>query len=416
VKWDGTLKSRSFCDGSVLKGRDLLYSLHYTSCISQPGMRIFWAIVAIRGWVAVGADAINAFAQADPPKEPTFVRIGDQMAEWMEDINGTQPDRSQVLQVLCALQGHPAAGSSWADKVEDLLITQMSFTSTTHETCLYIGSYDGQDIMICRQKDNFLAAGELESPIRQLFQFLGTKINIEADIGLVSHYNGIEIVQDQDYIKIHVGKYIGKILANHGWEQWSKAESRLIEPLHPSAFKELEETAPLTSPAEKAELERSAGFAYRNAKCEFLYAFVTCRLDIGYAMAEMSKFFSAPAACHYAATKRVYRYLCQTQEEGLVYWRPRPRDDLPHVPLVCRSVDEIDLKLPYPTEIDQLAAYFDVAHANCSKTRRSLGAKVFCLAGAEIYYRAKWIIVICTSSTEAEFVVCVRAGKSARYI
>jgi hypothetical protein len=209
------------------------------------------------------------------------------MVEWMEDINGTRPNRSQVLPVLCALQGHPAAGSSWIDKVEDLLITQMGFTSTTHEACLYIGRYAGQDILICRQVDDFMAAGELESPIRQLFQFMGTKINIEAEIGLVSHYNGIDIVQDRDYIKIHVGKYIGKILANHGWEQGSKAESRLIEPLHPSAFKELEETAPLTSPAEKAELERSAGFAYRNAIGELLYAFVTCRLDIGYAMAKL---------------------------------------------------------------------------------------------------------------------------------
>jgi hypothetical protein len=41
-------------------------------------------MVAIRGWIAVGADAINAFAQAAPPKEPTFVRIDEQMAEWME--------------------------------------------------------------------------------------------------------------------------------------------------------------------------------------------------------------------------------------------------------------------------------------------------------------------------------------------
>jgi hypothetical protein len=68
VKWDGTLRSRSCCDGSVLKGLGLSYALHYTACISQPGMRIFWAIVVIRGWVAVEADAINTFAQADPPK------------------------------------------------------------------------------------------------------------------------------------------------------------------------------------------------------------------------------------------------------------------------------------------------------------------------------------------------------------
>jgi hypothetical protein len=147
-----------------------------------------------------------------------------------------------------------------------------------------------------------------------------------------------------------------------------------------------------------------------------MYAYVTCRLDVGYAMAELCKFSCGPGSCHYAAAKRVFRYLRQTQYEGLVYWRPKSRLDLPHVPLICRTVDEVDLKLPYPTEIDQLATYVDAAHANCSKTRRSLGDEVFCLAGAAVYYRAKWIIVICTSSTEAEFVVCVRAGKSARYM
>jgi hypothetical protein len=125
VKWDVTLKSRSCCGGSVLKGHGLSYALNYTACISQPGMRIFWAIVAIRGWVSVGADAINAFAQADPRNEPTYVRIDDQMVEWMEDASGSRPDRSQVLPVICALQGHPAAGSSWTDKVEDLLMTQI---------------------------------------------------------------------------------------------------------------------------------------------------------------------------------------------------------------------------------------------------------------------------------------------------
>jgi hypothetical protein len=244
VKWDGTLKSRSCCDGSVLKGRGIAHAQHYTACISQPDMRIFWAMVAIRGWIAIGADAINAFAQADPTKEPTFVRIDDQMAEWLEEITGKRPDRTLVLPVLCTLQGHPAAGSSWADKVEGLLKDDLGFTSTIHETCLYLGSYGGQEVLIGRQIDDFLAAGLDEQPLRDLFQYLATKINIVAEIGLVSHYNGIEIVQDRDYVKIHVGKYIGKILANHGWEQGTKAESILIEPLHPSALKELEETSP----------------------------------------------------------------------------------------------------------------------------------------------------------------------------
>jgi hypothetical protein len=42
--------------------------------------------------------------------------------------------------------------------------------------------------------------------------------------------------------------------------------------------------------------------------------------------------------------------------------------------------------------------------------------EILCLAGAAILYRSKWIVVICTSSTEAEFVVAVRGGKSAKYV
>jgi hypothetical protein len=180
-------------------------------------MRIFWAIVAIRGWISVGADAINAFVQAAPQKEPTFVRIDDQMAECMEESTGQRPDRSLVLPILCALQGHPAAGSSWADKVEQLLITELDFTSTTHETCLYISNYAGQAVLICRQVDAFIAAGKEEDKLRKLFTHLATKINIMVEVGLVSHYNGTGVVQDRDYIKVHVGKYIDKIFSNHGW-------------------------------------------------------------------------------------------------------------------------------------------------------------------------------------------------------
>jgi hypothetical protein len=67
-----------------------------------------------------------------------------------------------------------------------------------------------------------------------------------------------------------------------------KSEFRLIEPLYPSSFKELEETTATTDSAEKLELEQSTGLTYHTAIGELMYAFVTCRLDIGYAMEELS--------------------------------------------------------------------------------------------------------------------------------
>jgi hypothetical protein len=85
VKYEGTLKARNCCDGSVLKGRGIEFDRHYTTCISQQGMQILWAITVLRCWVDICADAVNAFAQSPPPAKPIFVLIDAQMREWLKD-------------------------------------------------------------------------------------------------------------------------------------------------------------------------------------------------------------------------------------------------------------------------------------------------------------------------------------------
>jgi hypothetical protein len=66
--------------------------------------------------------------------------------------------------------------------------------------------------------------------------------------------------------------------------------------------------------------------------------------------------------------------------------------------------------------VDTVTGYVDAAHDNCLKTRQYVGAYIFTLNGGAIAYRAKWIIIICTSSTEAEFITTVSADKAAKYL
>ncbi len=54
-------------------------------------------------------------------------------------------------------------------------------------------------------------------------------------------------------------------------------------------------------------LEEETGFGHRAALGELIYAYVTCRLDIGYTVAELSKFSSNTAKCHSQAIKQVFR-------------------------------------------------------------------------------------------------------------
>jgi hypothetical protein len=187
------------------------------------------------------------------------------MEEWMEETITKRLDRTLVLPILCDLQGHTAAGSSWADKVEQLMVADLNFVCATHETFLYVGQYAGQEVLVEIQVDDVMAVVVQDSLLWDLFGYLATKIKIEAELGIVSHYNGIDIIQDRDCVNIHIGKYIHKILMNHEWEKATKSEARIIEPLHPSIFRELEEPPPPTSAAYKLQLERAVGFSYQNA-------------------------------------------------------------------------------------------------------------------------------------------------------
>ena len=88
--------------------------------------------------------------------------------------------------------------------------------------------------------------------------------------------------------------------------------------------------------------------------------------------------------------KRVFRYPRETQHDGLVFWRTDPHPDLPHVELPIHPIEvDEESSFPQPTAPDQLGDYVDAARANCLRTRRSVGASVFILAGPAIAYHAK---------------------------
>ena len=52
-------------------------------------------------------------------------------------------------------------------------------------------------------------------------------------------------------------------------------------------------------------LERHHGFGYRNLLGELMYAFVSCRPDIGYAVTTLSKFSTCPGDYHFKLLKGV---------------------------------------------------------------------------------------------------------------
>ena len=86
-------------------------------------------------------------------------------------------------------------------------------------------------------------------------------------------------------------------------------------------------------PIKQKNLETQMGFNYRQAIGELIFAMTICRIDISIAVIILSQYSHNPAKIHYQALKAVFVYLKATKHDGIYYWRPEPRDDLPDEPL-----------------------------------------------------------------------------------
>jgi hypothetical protein len=426
VKPTGKRKCRACIDGSPRAAPWLhQFAQTYASCIEQPCMRLFFALAAVHMLIVSFGDTTNAFQQSPPPTRKCHLYIDDAYASWYHKRFGTHLDRhAYVIPVERALQGHPEAGRLWETMIVDIL-SKMNFKSTTHERNLYHGTIDGTLVLVCRQIDDYAIASVSPDIADRLIAFINSHattanhgIGSSTPFGITSRYNGLDVHQTSHYIKLSCEVYLRRILQTHGWEASPSRESDCHDcvPLSPDAMTTL---AVLSGPDETSPdhlaLERQLGFSYRQVLGELTYAYVICRLDIGFAVTFLARFALAPHHDHYIALKNVVRYLRRTIEWGLIYWRPSP---LMHLPTIAFDQPSLDPSLPaFPVcPLKQLTGFVDASYAADPKTRRSITGIVFCYGGAAVAYKSKLQTTVATSSTESEFYAAVHAAKIAKYL
>lgn len=79
LKWDGTRKARNCGDGRPLRDDHCrrLESM-YTACVSQVGVKIFFALSAILNYVIYDLDAVNVFGQAGKLFQSVYLEVDTQ--------------------------------------------------------------------------------------------------------------------------------------------------------------------------------------------------------------------------------------------------------------------------------------------------------------------------------------------------
>ena len=426
VKSDGTRRSRNCCDGSP-RAAPVLHGIAstYSSCVEQPIQRLFLALAAHMGYPVFGGDAEDAYAHSPPPETPTFVAIDDAYADWYEHKYGTRLDRSLVIPVLHALQGHPESGRLWEEHINPIL-ADIGFRHTTHDRTIYSAVFDDSPVLLLRQVDDFSLACPNEALAKRIYGMIGERLQLPSEteppfkyLGLIHEYNGVNIIQSRDSIAVNCRSYISRVLTAHGWAIPDRKDpsGTKLSPLPSTCINQLyQDAGPAEGTSEHSDLAAKHGFSYRTLLGELLYAYVTCRPDIGYAVTTLSKFSIAPSDIHYAMLKGVAKYLRRTIDWGIIYRKSSIDPNLPaSADIPIAPPDDLP-EFPSAESPLQLLGYVDAAHANDLRTRRSTTGYAFLLCGGAVSYRTKTQSITATSSTEAEFLAAVLAAKHAKYL
>jgi hypothetical protein len=419
----GTKKARGVCNGAPGKKGSITLGKTYAGSLEQTGSRIFYATCAILNYLIYCADVSNAFAEAPPPKAPLYMRPDQQFRDWWEKVKQRPPiPANYVLPVQRAIQGHPESPRLWMTLINGILVNDLSLTPTSHEPCLYSGTFNGHPVLVLRQVDDFAVGCETEDTAKSLIEAINAKMTIDIKYeGILQRFNGVDVEQSSTMIKITAHKYIDKILKGHNWLDTNDIQlSHVPTPMHNDRkyIHELELTEGPPTEKEQLQLEKEMGFSYRRGVGELIYAMVTCRPDISYAVIKLSQYSQKPAKIHYEGIKRIFFYLKSTKTDGITYWRREsnpslpPSEDATHPP---PDQDQTSIK-SIENEADVMHGYTDSDWGGDKQHRRSVTGYLLKLTGGCIVYKSKYQTVIAHSSSEAEYQAACDAGKAILYV
>jgi hypothetical protein len=129
----------------------------------------------------------------------------------------------------------PSPGPSGKKHIASIL-SSLGLVSTTHERNIYHGVIDGQRVLVCRQVDDLAVACADPALARRIISTIGTMVDLTGH-DLLTKYNGVDVDQMRDYVKVHCRSCIDRLLTSHMWDVCPPNASphTLVEPLSPTA-------------------------------------------------------------------------------------------------------------------------------------------------------------------------------------
>jgi hypothetical protein len=165
-------------------------------------------------------------------------------------------------------------------------------------------------------------------------------------------FNGIDMLQTRNYIKISSSTFINKISEKnlsswiHNFTTMSDRPTPL--PLDTTWTKKFNAAIGNPDSLVQKKLATSMQLSYHCGIGELIWAMMTTRPNLAYAAIKLSQANCCPHEHHYHGLKQALKYLYATRDDGIYFWRMASCMELKEGPLPPINSNKQDLLLNLP--------------------------------------------------------------------
>ena len=258
-------------------------------------------------------------------------------------------------------------------------LNQIEFKNSAADSCIYVKKVKDKMIIIALYVDDLMIGSNCKELMQQTKDALNKRFEMK-DLGKLRFCLGIEIVWNNDgSCNLQQRQYLLDVL-----ERFKMTDCKPVStPLQLGV--KLSKSMCATS---KKDRDDMADVPYRSAVGSLIYLVTGTRPDIAVAVGEVSKYLENPGRLHWAAVKRILRYLKGT----------------------------IEMSLRLKPESTEVTGFCDADWAGDIDTRRSTTGYIFKFGGSPICWKSKRQPTVALSTAEAEYMSLAHAAQTAIWL
>jgi Reverse transcriptase (RNA-dependent DNA polymerase) len=289
---------------------------------------------------------------------------------------------NMVCRLRKPLYGLKQSACNWNQKLHQVL-TDMGFKWLESDRAVYIYARGDCCIIVPVFIDDITLAGTTEEENDKMIAELQKHCKL-CDLGATEFLLGIAITCNwgEGTISLSQHQYILNILERFGMSDCKP----VYTPIDPSTAL----TKDMCAKTED-EITEMQSVPYLQEVGSLMYLSTTTCPDISYAVGVLARFNSNPGQRHWLAVKHLMRYLKGTVDYKLVYGSGKQSQEV-------------------------FTTYTDADYGGNKDNGRSTGGYVTSISGVAIGWRSTLQPFVTLSTTEAEYVAAVEAGKEIKWM